>query len=234
MRYTLWYAAAAALPVLVAGCTAVSSGPAAATAAATAASSADVSPTAVSSAAAPAGDALAGMTADQIGSKAVSDLASASSVHVVGTYSGGAEQLNVIAGGSKCPGTITLKGSPATTVVANGSTLWVKLPGGNEYVQTTMTNSEYASFAELCDPSKVAALVPPALGLAKGATTTIDGQQVLELNGAGNAYMDYVSETSPPELLRADLSGQGELNFSDYNAPVTITPPPASEIISST
>jgi hypothetical protein len=229
MRCTLWYVAAAALPMLAAGCTAASSGPAAATAAATATSS-----SAVSSGAAPAGDPLAGMTADQIGSKAVSDLTSASSVHVVGTYSGGAEQLNVIAGGSKCSGTITLKGSGATTVVADASTLWVKLPGENEYVQTTMTNSEYASFAELCDPSKIAALVPPALALTKGATSTIDGQQVLELDGAGNAYVDYVSESNPPELLRADLSGQGELNFSDYNAPVTISPPPASEIISST
>jgi hypothetical protein len=229
MRCTLWYVAAAALPMLAAGCTAASSGPAAATAAVTATSS-----SAESSGAAPAGESLAGMTADQIASKAVSDLTSATSVHVAGTYSGGAEQLNLIAGGSKCSGTITLKGSGATTVVADGSTLWVKLPGENEYVKTTMTNSEYASFAELCDPSKIAALVPPALALTKGATSTIDGQQVLELDGAGNAYVDYVSESNPPELLRADLSGQGELNFSDYNATVTISPPPASEIISST
>jgi hypothetical protein len=229
MRCTLWYAAAAALPMLVAGCTAASSGPAAATAAAAATSS-----SAASSAAAPAGGPMAGMTADQIGSKAVSDLASASSVHVVGTYSGGSEQLNLIAGGSKCSGTITLKGSGAMTLVADGSTLWVKVSGESDYVQTTMTNSEYASFAELCDPSKIAALVPDMPGLTKGATTTIGGQQVLELNAAGNAYTDYVSESNPPELLRADLSAQGELSFSDYNAPVTISPPPTSEIISST
>jgi hypothetical protein len=174
------------------------------------------------------------MTADQIGSKAVSDLASATSVHAVGTYSDPAEQINVIAGNTKCSGTITLKGAGVTTLVAIGTTLWVKVSGMSEYVQTTMTNSDYASFAELCDPSKLAALVPNLPGLTKGATTTIGGQPALALKAVGDAYTDYVSESVPPELLRADLAGQGELSFSDYNAPVTISPPPASEILSST
>jgi hypothetical protein len=221
MRITSWYVTAAALSMVVAGCTSASSAPGAA-------------PAATSSGATPAGGPLAAMTADQIGSKAVGDLAAATSVHVVGTYSDPAEQINVIAGNTKCSGTITLKGAGATTLVAIGSTLWVKLSGMSEYVQTTMTNSEYASFAELCDPSKLAALVPNLPGLTKGAITTIGGQPVLALKAAGNAYTDYVSESVPFELLREDLAGHGELSFSDYNVPVTISPPPAREILSST
>jgi hypothetical protein len=49
------------------------------------------------------------------------------------------------------------------------------------------------------------------------------------LRNSGGSESIYVSISSKPEILR--ISDMGTINFSGYGARVTLTPPPASDVI---
>jgi hypothetical protein len=97
------------------------------------------------------------------------------------------------------------------------------------------SGSNLASFAQLCDPSTLStAFSKEDTGFAKAGTATINGQPTLALKqpkSPSNGTV-YVSESATPQILRiAGPAGQGSIDFSDYNAPATITAPPASQIV---
>ena len=86
----------------------------------------------------------------------------------------------------------------------------------------------------LCSPAKFAGVFDNQMNhLVKGATTTIAGQSALQLRDTSSSSSAYVTISASPKFLRFSGSGSssGQLDFSDYNAPVTLTPPPASETI---
>ena len=87
-----------------------------------------------------------------------------------------------------------------------------------------------AAFAPFCNANKlVSTLAPKLTGLVKGKTTKISGHRALQLrNGSGRESI-YVSISSKPEILR--ISNKGTLSFSAYGARVTLTPPPAGDVI---
>jgi len=97
------------------------------------------------------------------------------------------------------------------------------------------SNSDLASFAQLCDPSTLsAAFAKQDTGFVKAGTATINGQQALAFKQPKNASNGtvYVSDSATPQILRiAGPAGQGSIDFSDYNASATITAPPASQVI---
>jgi len=71
-------------------------------------------------------------------------------------------------------------------------------------------------------------LAPKLTGLAKGKTIKISGHPALQLrNRSGKSI--YVSISRKPEILR--ISDDGTVNFSEYGARVTLTPPPATDVI---
>jgi hypothetical protein len=51
----------------------------------------------------------------------------------------------------------------------------------------------------------------------------------LQLRSSSGSESIYVSISSKPEILR--ISDNGTINFSAYGARVTLTPPPASDVI---
>jgi len=53
---------------------------------------------------------------------------------------------------------------------------------------------------------------------------------VLQIRATGQPGSEYVTNSASPEIVRLDTSS-GILDFSDYNAPLTLTPPPASETV---
>ena len=158
-----------------------------------------------------------------------------------------------------CQGTIGLA-APATSstkavsgtadIVEVDSTVYMKLSDSfftsaglpaSEFSQVSgkyiklASGSNLASFAQLCDPSTLStAFSKEDTGFAKAGTATINGQPTLALKQPKNPSNGtvYVSESATPQILRiAGPAGQGSIDFSDYNAPATITAPPASQIV---
>jgi hypothetical protein len=103
-----------------------------------------------------------------------------------------------------------------------------------KYIKLTST-SALASFAQLCDPATLAgAFAKQDTGFAAAGTATIDGQPALAFKQPKNPSNGtvYVSDEATPQIVRlAGPASQGSINFSEYNAPATITAPAASEII---
>jgi hypothetical protein len=150
----------------------------------------------------------------------------ASSVHVTGTL-GGTEKLDITTAPGKCAGTISISGS-SFTFVEIGDSLWFK--AGSQYVKTTSKNSQYQGMVGICTVTQITrALDMP--GVSKGPTAMVDGQQTLRLTEPVGVGTSYVTLSSTPQYVRVKVSTE-QLDFSAYNAPVSISPPPASEVIS--
>jgi hypothetical protein len=136
------------------------------------------------------------------------------------------------------------------TIVQVGSTVYMKLDQGfftsaglpaseystvsGKYIKLTPT-SDLASFAQLCDPATLAgAFAKQDTGFVAAGKATINGQTALAFKQPKNPSNGtvYVSDTATPQIVRiAGPSGQGSIDFTDYNATATITAPPASAII---
>jgi hypothetical protein len=97
------------------------------------------------------------------------------------------------------------------------------------------SGSNLASFAQLCNPSTLStAFAKEDTGFVKAGTATVNGQPTLAFKQPKNPSNGtvYVSESATPQILRiAGPAGQGSIDFSDYNASVTITAPPPSQVI---
>jgi hypothetical protein len=103
-----------------------------------------------------------------------------------------------------------------------------------KYIKVT-SKSELANFAQLCDPSTLASGFDKEItGFVKDGTATVNGQATeafKQPTHAGSGTV-YISQSSTPEIVRLQgPSNEGQINFTNYNAPVTITAPPSSEVI---
>ena len=205
---------------------------------------------------------LAGESADQIVQKSVADLKAASSVRITGKVvsSGQNIAVNLIdVAAQGCQGTIGLTAAATSTskavsgtadIIEVDSTVYMKLsesfftsaglPASDfsdvsgKYIKLA-SNSDLASFAQLCDPSTLStAFSKQDTGFVSAGTTTINGQPALAFKQPKNPSNGavYVSQTATPQILRiAGPAGQGSIDFTDYNAHATITAPPASEVV---
>lgn len=103
-----------------------------------------------------------------------------------------------------------------------------------KYIEVS-SKSDLANFAQLCDPSTLASgFDKEVTGFVKDGTATIHGQPTESFkqpSHAGSGIV-YISQSSTPEIVRLQgPSNEGQINFTNYNAPATITAPPASEVI---
>lgn len=199
---------------------------------------------------APAGNPLGRLTADQIAKKAATDLKAATSFHYHGSgkASGQTVSISMSVTHQGCTGGISAGREGGFAIVAIGKTVWIQpndkfwefagipaslLPtvhGKWLAVTGTGSNSLTAAFAPFCNASKlVSALGPKLTGLVKGKTIKISGHRALQLRDGSGRESIYVSISSKPEILR--ISNNGTLSFSAYGAHVTLTPPPASDVI---
>ena len=145
-------------------------------------------------------------------------------------------------------------------VVVAGSTIWVKAdttywqnvvsshrntPGAasllalaGKYVQDSAAGtSDFAELSSLCvvgENFKSPSSVGMTGKLTKDGVSQYNGQQVLTImDVAQNAYA-VVTDTSTPLFVEVEPpsgTGLSSLDFSGYGQPVTITPPPASEVV---
>jgi hypothetical protein len=198
----------------------------------------------------PAGNPLARLTADQIAKKAVTDLKAAASFryHGSGTASGQTFSISMSETHKGCTGWFGDGSSGGFAVVAIGKKVWIQpndkfwehmgIPASEVsgvhglWLEPTGTgsNSLSAVIAPLCNANKlVSGLALQLTGLVKGKTIKISGHRALQLRNGSGSESIYVSISSKPEILR--IGDNGTLYFSAYGARVTLTPPPASDVI---
>lgn len=199
------------------------------------------------------GGVLDGLSADQIASRATADLKVVSSVHVKGSVqsSGQTIALNLTLGTQGCSGTMGIEGEGSFVLLKIGKTLWIKpddkfwkhaagsagsaltdLVSG-KYIKPSAKGSSLASIGALCNPAQFAKSFGSNMtGMVKGTTTTIAGQPALQIKDSGDAASAFVTVDAKPQFLRLDGGGSnGRLDFTDYNAPLHLTAPPAAETL---
>jgi hypothetical protein len=220
------------LAVLTAGCAAWKAASAAAASAASASASSGP---------------LAGLTAGEILARAVSDLQAASSVHLTGStkFTGQTAVVDLTAGVHGCTGTIGFAGQGSVVLLGTGGTVWMK-PDEQFYKAAGVSAAELSQLAgkylrisagksgiaSLCYLGQLAAQINSGVGhVALGRTTTVLGQPALQLNDAKQPGEVYVTASAHPEFLRVGSGGGGYMDFTGYDAPFTVTPPPAAQTV---
>jgi hypothetical protein len=197
----------------------------------------------------PSANPLAGLTADQIVKKAEADLKASSSVHIAGSAadSGQTEVIDVTAGEHGCEGTFRISGAGSFAFLDIGTTEWIKedsqflktlgIPAkvlkrwAGKYVQIPGTPSSMTGF---CSPSQIAGNIGSELkGPTEGKVMTVLGRPALQIWDKRHSNSVYVTISAHPKFVRLVFAdqGQGHLDFTGYNLPVTLTPPPANETI---
>jgi hypothetical protein len=190
-------------------------------------------------------DPLASLSADQIRDKAVANLKAASSVHVAGTAtgSGSAVDLDLWVANDKCTGTITEPGVGSFQLLAVDGTAWIKpdeqflkSKAGSNPTMLQLMQGKYLKdssnpFSQLCSPAQMADGMTLSGTLVKEPYTQVAGQRVLPLRFPQDNSVGYVTDTADPLLVRVAKTGSGLINFTDYNVPFTVTPPPATQTI---
>jgi hypothetical protein len=235
--------AVALLAVLAAGCGATSTSTSTSAPASASASPAPASP-------APPGNPLAALTARQILTEAIADFKAASSVHVAGSEraAGQTFTMDLTVGANGCTGTVGLGGQGSVLLLRIGGTLWMKpddqfwksalaaapaaLPAvEGRYVRLSPKGPATSSFGAFCYLSQLAGQVSGGENqLVKGQTATIGGQLALQLKDTRQAGSAYVTLSARPEFLQTgDTSGH--VDFTDYNAPLALTAPAASQTV---
>ncbi len=196
---------------------------------------------------------LAGLTAEQIARRASADLRAVSSVHVTGWGEGSGQSavVDLTLGTKGCTGTFRIQGEGSFVLLKIGKMLWIKpdnqfwksvsrsssdpallkvLEG--KYLRTSAHFSGLNSIGMFCDPRQFAGdFGGPVNDLVKGKTTTIFGQPALQLTDIRHRASAYVTISARPDFLRIDAGSQGHLDFTGYNAPMSLTPPPAAETV---
>jgi len=256
-----WYAAAAGAAVLLAGCGG-SSGGAAATAgasgSATAAAGTSATTTATASVttsptASPTSRDLASTSAAAILAASKAAFAKAPTVHLKGTFveNGKSTGMDIrFKRGAGAHGVITLDGNDLELIRAGkvayikGTTaFWTatlnadaaKLLGG-KYLKVSSTSKSFAPLLTATDVDSFAKeLFTPKGPVTKGGVSTVTGKRAIALVDSDGSKL-YVSLQGPAYPLEIDPppssgSGQG-FTLSDYGAPVPLTPPPASQVLS--
>jgi hypothetical protein len=194
------------------------------------------------------GNGIASKTPTQILAAATTAADSASSVHVTGSIvSGGSPitlDLELVAGKGgrgqisenglsfnliQVDGTAYISGSPAFYSHFGGPAAAQLLEG--KWLKAPASSGSFSTLGSLTDLNQ---LLNTALSdhgaLAKGPTSTIDGQQVLSVTDAAHGGTLYVATTGKPYPIEISKSGKtgGKISFGAWNAPVKLQAPKSS------
>ncbi len=182
---------------------------------------------------------------DQIVAAATSAVATVKSVHVAGTVAASGSQkvtLNLsLVNGKGGKGSMTQNGlgfqivAVGPEVYINGSAAFWRAFAGAAAAQLLSgkwlkapASGQLSSLATLTNAQKLFSQLLSSHGkLAKGKTTTIQGQKVVGVTDTTNGGTLYVAATGKPypiELTKSGTTG-GQIVFDRFNQPVALTPP---------
>ena len=195
---------------------------------------------------------VASKSPDQIVSDATNAVASVNSVHVSGKVLSGRQNVTLdlnLVNGKGGKGSMSQNGlgfkivAVGPEVYVNGSSaFWTKFAGSaaaqllsGKWLKAPATG-QLSSLATLTDVSKLFNQLLSSHGkLARGKTTTAQGQQVVAVNDTTNGGTLYVATTGkayPIEISKTGSQG-GQLVFDRFDQPVSLTPPASAIDISS-
>jgi hypothetical protein len=191
------------------------------------------------------GNNISSKSADQIVAESKAAADGAGSVHVSGSLTSGGSpitlDLNLVAGKGATGeltenkasfklilvgGTAYISGSPSFYRSLGGSAAVQLLAG--KWLKAPATTGEFASFGSLADMRKLIDTTLAGHGtLAKGATSTVNGQQAIAITDATKHGILYVASTGKPYPIQISKDGTeaGKISFDRWNQPVTITAP---------
>jgi hypothetical protein len=191
------------------------------------------------------GSTIASKTPAQIVAAAKSAADAAASVHIAGSVVSEGKPLTVdmrLLAGKGGRGRITLEGLSidlvrvSGAVYINGSQAFYRRVAGpaaaqllqGKWLKAPENSGNFASLASLTDLGK---LIDTTLGshgtLARGGTSTVDGQKAVAINDVSQGGTLYVATTGSPypiEIAKRG-GGGGRIVFDHWNQPVTLTAP---------
>jgi len=199
-------------------------------------------------------DPLAGLSARQVVDKAVANLRAAPTAGISGTVSDTTGTYHVdleYKKASGCQGTVSVNGKGSYELIRVGTTAWVKPDDafwranagaqaqqviavvGGKYLKGDTSNATVASLAKLCDLNALTEPLLQPTNIVKGGVTTLGGQRVLPIKDMTKGGELFVTDTSTPhpvEVSNKSAGATGMVTFRVGN-PVTLTPPPANQVI---
>jgi len=197
------------------------------------------------------GNGLASKSAEEIVKEAKTAADGASSVHVSGSVNSGGSPVTLdlnIGAGKGAIGQISQNGSTFKIIIdggaayISGSDAFYRRLGGSaaaqllagKWLKVSTSTPEFASFGSLTNMRKLLDTVLVGHGtLEKGPThptTTVGGQQAIEVKDTTRGGSLYVATTGKPYPLKISKSGSetGAIKFDKWDEPVTITAPASS------
>jgi hypothetical protein len=196
---------------------------------------------------------LATLSADQIASKAGADLRTVAAVHVAGSVTDSGQQIGLsltLVHGKGCDGSMSVQNRGSFLLIMIGTAVWLKPDetfwksvGGSDPAVLKILAGKYmktsakgglGGLGQLCDPGKLfGSSFENPTGIVKAKNATISGQPALEIKDAKGSDAAYVSVSARPQFLRITGTGssRGQLDFTGYGTPVTLTAPPASQTL---
>lgn len=188
---------------------------------------------------------IASKSATEILSESKAAAVSASSVHVSGSIESGAAPVTIdlnLAAGKGAQGEISENGASfklilvGGTAYISGSSAFYRSLGGaaaaqlldGKWLKASATTGEFASFDSLANMRQLIDTTLAAHGvLAKGATSTVNGQQAIAITDTNKSGTLYVATTGKPYPVAITKGGSenGKITFDKWNQPVTITAP---------
>lgn len=204
-----------------------------------------------------AADPLASMSAAQVAAEVTANAKAASSLTLAGSMTqadGTGETVSLAIKPSRgCTGTIGIVGKGSFKLTKIGSTIYLnpdkqfwESNGGaaastiinlvnGKYIKISSTDKNMGSVADLCDVAQMFSTGGKQDTLTKGKVATLNGTRVLPLNDTSEGSVSYVTDTSKPQLVeitspKGAKDGSGKITVT-YGAPVTLTAPPASQVI---
>jgi hypothetical protein len=188
---------------------------------------------------------IASKSATEILSESKAAASGASSVHVSGSINSAAAPVTIdlsLAAGKGARGEITENGASfklilvgGTAYVSGSSAFYHSLGGAaaaqlldGKWLKASATTGEFASFGALANMSQLIDTTLATHGvLAKGATSTVNGQQAIAISDSSKSGTLYVATTGKPYPVAITKGGSesGKIVFDDWNQPVTITAP---------
>jgi hypothetical protein len=201
-------------------------------------------------------DPLAALTVNQLEAKVIADVKATSSVMLRATVvqSGATDSIDLaIKPGQGCTGTLGLASQGNIKLTEIGSTLylnpddkfWTANSGseaqqviallGGRYLKVPSTDKNFQSLTGSCDLSQMFTTNGKKDDITKGKVAVRDGTRVLALNDLTDGSTGYVTDTSDPLLIAfaapKDSKAGAENATVSYGAPLTLTPPPAAEVV---
>jgi hypothetical protein len=154
--------------------------------------------------------------------------------------------------GHGCAGTIGFSSEGSFKLVVTGKTIYFDPPAqfwkslgvpdasaiiarvDGRYIKTSASVSGMAPLASTCDLSQQVASAKVTGTLIKGRLTTLGGARVLPIVNPQEGVL-YVTDTSKPEIAEIinpkSIGGGTHKVILSVGAPVTLTAPPASQVI---